>query len=152
MYLFDKIVLYLAWTMAIAITDLLLKIVAFVTSIKSFCFSTNLSYLGRWIVPRQGLSLESKSTIFPSFHAMFMRFTHIDKCKCSFSMFIFIAVYYLIVQMWHNLFILLAMDIWVVSWFGLLQMTLLWTFICMSVGAHVHTFLGGIHLEVELLD
>ena len=43
----------------------------------------------------------------------------------------------------HNSSIYLLMDIWIVSSLGLLQIKLLWTFMCKSLSEHMLPFLGG---------
>lgn len=58
--------------------------------------------------------------------------------------------------LWHILSdtllsIVLLMDIWIVSKFGLLWAELVWTCLCVSFGRHNHSFILGVYPRMELL-
>ena len=52
----------------------------------------------------------------------------------------------------YLLYILLLMDSWATARLGILQILLLWTFLSMSFGVHMYSFLLDLNLEVKSLS
>lgn len=78
---------------------------------------------------------------------MVLRFTHFAACITR--SFLFIAKWYSIVWLYHNLSFHLLIEIWVVSSFGLLPIKLLWTSVYNSLCGHIKTYF---YLGLKWLD
>lgn len=94
-------------------------------------------------------SLAVKGSLWPAPHRGTAEISN-DECNQHW------VIIYSFLLLWHILSyrllsIVLLMDIWIVSKFGLLWKKLVWTCLCVSFGRHNHSFTLGVYPRMEQL-